>query len=311
MHIMSSPVIYTLSGIWGLLITASLIVWILTLAKPKSNFNELVLRTKSWWVMLGIFTLAMVTNRYVSLVFLGFISFLALKEYLSLIPTRRADRRTLFWAYLSIPIQYYWAGISWYGMFIIFIPVYMFLFLPFRLLIAEKTEGFLKSVGTIQWGLMICVFALSHTAFLLMLPIKTIAPAGGVGLLLYLVFLNQFNDVAQYTWGKLFGKHPIMPAISPKKTWEGFIGGVVTTTAVACIIYKLITPFTLQLAIITGILISVAGFIGDVTISAIKRDIGVKDMSSTIPGHGGILDRVDSLTFAAPLFFHLVFYLYY
>lgn len=307
----NSPVIYTLAGIWSLLIIASFIVWLISKLKPGGNYHELILRTKSWWVMLGIFTLAMVTNRIVSLVFLGFISFLALKEYLSLIPTRRADRRTLFWVYMAIPIQFYWAGISWYGMFIIFIPVYMFLFLPFRLLIAEKTEGFLKSVGTIQWGLMICIFCISHTAFLLMLPAKQAVPLGGIGLLLYLVFLNQFNDVAQYFWGKLFGKHKIMPNISPKKTWEGFIGGVVTTTITACIIYKLLTPFSILLAIITGILISVTGFIGDVTISAIKRDIGVKDMSTTIPGHGGILDRVDSLTFAAPLFFHLVFYLYY
>lgn len=261
--------------------------------------------------MLGIFTVAFVTNRMTSFIFLGFVSFLALKEFFSIIPTRRVDRRVLFWAYLSIPIQYYWAGIGWFGMFIIFIPVYMFLFIPFRLLLTQETEGFLKSVGTIQWGLMITVFALSHMAYLLALPNKAQIPMTGAGLLLYLVFLTQFNDVAQYSCGKLFGKHKIIPVISPKKTWEGFLGGVIVTTVFASLIYPLLTPFSLFTAIGSGLIISIAGFIGDVTISAIKRDLSIKDTGSLIPGHGGILDRVDSLTYAAPLFFHFVYYSYY
>jgi phosphatidate cytidylyltransferase len=305
-----SSVILTLLGIWGLLIAASLMVWGLTKFNAKADHQELIQRTRSWWVMLAIFTFAFITNRIVSLTFLGFMSFLALKEYFSIIPTRRVDRRVLFWAYLAVPMQYYWVGIGWFGMFIIFIPVYMFLFIPFRLLLNQETEGFLKSAGTIQWGLMITVFALSHMAYLLALP-PAHSPLSGAGLLLFLVFLTQFNDIAQYIWGKLMGKHKIIPAVSPKKTWEGFIGGVLSTTFAAGLLYPLLTPFSWPIALLAGFIISTAGFIGDVTISALKRDLHIKDASNFIPGHGGILDRVDSLTFSAPLFFHLAYYLYF
>lgn len=308
---LSTNIAITLYGIWGLLITASLGIWLLTKIKPTQDYLELIQRTKSWWVMLSIFTIAFITNKGISLTFLGLVSFLALKEFFSMIPTRRVDRRVLFWAYLSIPIQFYWASIGWFGMFIIFIPIYMFLFLPFRLLLHQQTEGFLKSIGTIQWGLMITVFALSHMAYLLALPNKSPGQMTGAGLLLYLVFLTQFNDVAQYICGKLFGKHKIIPAISPKKTWEGFVGGIIITTLCATLIYTLLTPFSLLVALGAGLIISIAGFIGDITISAIKRDLSIKDTGNLIPGHGGILDRVDSLTYTAPLFFHFVYYLYY
>jgi phosphatidate cytidylyltransferase len=309
--VVNPSILYAVSGIWTLLFIASVIVFALTKLNPQGNYNELVLRTKSWWVMVGVFTFAMLTSRTVSLWFLGFVSFLALKEFFSLIPTRRADRRVLFWAYTAIPIQYYWAAMEWYGMFIIFIPVYAFLFLPFRMIIAQKIEGFLQAMGTIHWGLMTCVFSISHTAYLLVLPALPASAAGGAGLLLYLAFLTQFNDISQYVWGKLFGRHKILPIVSPKKTWQGLLGGVFTTTIAAVLIASYVTPFDTLHALCAGLLISIAGFIGDVTISAIKRDIGVKDTGTMIPGHGGIMDRIDSLTFTAPLFFHFTYYFYY
>ncbi len=307
----SHNVIMTLGGIWGLLAVASFIVWVLTFRKPNHDYHELVQRTKSWWVMLSIFSIALLTNRIVSLVFLAFVSFLALKECFSIISTRRVDRRVLFWAYLAVPIQFYWVAIGWFDMFIIFIPVYMFLFIPFRLVLNQETDGFLKSAGSIQWVLMITVFALSHVAYLLALPSTKEVQISGAGLLLFLVFLTQFNDVAQYVCGKTMGKHKIIPGVSPKKTWEGFLGGIVCTTIAAILIYPLLTPFSLKIAVIAGALISLAGFVGDVTISALKRDLHIKDTGAMIPGHGGILDRVDSLTFAAPLFFHLAYYIYF
>lgn len=301
-------VLYPLAGIWALLALASLAVFTMVKTQPEKNHKELVLRTKSWWWMIGIFTIGVAGTRAMTMWFLGILSFLALKEFFSIIPTRRSDRRVLFWAYLAIPFQYYWAAISWYGMFIIFIPVYMFLFLPFRMLITQKTEGFLKAVGSIHWGLMTCVFSISHMAYLCVLQRPEYAPSIGITLLIFLVFLTEFNDVAQYVWGRSFGKRKIMPVVSPKKTWEGFLGGVVTTTAAAVLIAPYLTPFTPLQAALAGLLISVTGFIGDVSISAIKRDIGVKDTGATIPGHGGLMDRIDSLTFTAPLFFHYTYF---
>lgn len=307
---LNNPILPAVGGIWALLVIASLVVFALTRFKPHKDFSELVTRTKSWWMMMAVFSCAMLTSRNVSLFFLGFLSFLALKEYFSMIPTRRADRRVLFWAYLAIPFQYYWASITWYGMFIVFIPVYMSFIIATRMLLTQKTEGFLKAIGTIQWGLMITVFSLSHLAYLMMLPTRDISPTGGAGFMLFLVFLTQFNDVAQYVWGKLLGKRSIVPAISPKKTWEGFIGGVITTTLMAACIAPYLTPFNTGKALLAGFMIALTGFIGDVVISAVKRDIGIKDTGALIPGHGGIMDRIDSLTFAAPQFFYFLCYFY-
>ena len=307
---LEANIVYSLAAVWALLIVATILVLILAALKPQKDYTELKLRTRSWWFMIAIFTGAIVIRHYAALYLFGFISFLALKEYFSMIPTRRADRRVLFWAYLAIPLQYYWAGISWYGMFIVFIPVYMFLVIATRMLLTQKTEGFLKAVGTIHWGLMTTVFSLSHAAYLLMLPARPVSPTGGAGMLIFLVVLTQFNDVAQYTWGKLFGRIPIVPAISPKKTWAGFLGGIVTSMGAAALIAPYLTPLSTPMAVAAGGLIAVTGFIGDVIISAIKRDIGVKDSGNLIPGHGGIMDRMDSLTFTAPQFFYFMCYFY-
>ncbi len=304
-------VLSMLGAIYAMLIIANLSTFLLKQTKPELSIEELSLRIKSWWVMVIIFTIALVFNRNVSIGFFALVSFLALKEFFSIIPTRRADRRVLFWAYLAIPLQYYWIAKEWYGMFIIFIPIYVFLFLPFRMIMIGETKNFLKAVGTIHWGLMTMVFSISHLAFLLVLPSANSFTVGGVGLVLFLVFLTQFNDVAQYIWGKMLGKHKIIPKVSPNKTWQGFIGGVVTTTLIAMAIANLLTPFRIEMAIFAGLIISISGFVGDVTISAIKRDTGIKDSGNLLPGHGGILDRIDSLTYSAPLFFHFVYYFYY
>ncbi|MCG8427955.1 MAG: phosphatidate cytidylyltransferase, partial [Chromatiales bacterium] len=278
--------------------------------RPERDCRELEQRIRSWWNICVLMLGAILLGGATALLLFAFISYMALKEYLSLIPTRRSDRRVLFWAYLTIPLQYYWASIGWYGMFIIFVPVYAFLLIPVRKVLIGETEDFLRSMGTIHWGLMTTVFSLSHAAFLLALP-EHISPAGGAGLLIYLVVLTEFNDVAQYIWGKRFGISKVVPGISPGKTWAGLIGGAATTLTLAIACASFFTPFTLLEAVGAGLIIGVTGFFGDVVISAVKRDIGIKDSGNLIPGHGGILDRVDSLTFTAPLFFHYIYYLHY
>lgn len=298
-------------AIGGILAIASLLSIALVYSQPARDHQELRLRIKTWWLIVAVFAAAVLFNRTVSVVVLTFVSFLAFKEYLSLVPTRRADHRVLFWAYLAIPIQFYWVWIAWYGLFIIFIPVFVFLFLPMRMILIGETTGFLRAIGTLQWGLMITVFSLSHAAYILVLP-ANVNPAGGsMGLLIYLVFLTEFNDVAQYIWGKSFGKRKIVPKVSPNKTVMGFLGGVFTTTALAIILAPHLTPLTQIEALGAGVIIGLAGFVGDVTISALKRDLGVKDSGNLLPGHGGILDRLDSLTYTAPLFFHYVYHLHY
>jgi len=313
MNLIALPVSVQIAfmAIGGLLALASLISIALVRAKPERDYTELRLRIKTWWLIVAVFAVAVLFNRTVSVTVLGFVSFLAFKEYLSLVPTRRADHRVLFWAYLAIPIQFYWVWMGWYGMFIIFIPVFMFLVLPMRMILIGETQGFLRAIGTLHWGLMITVFGLSHAAFMLVLPAE-VNPAGGtMGLLIYLVFLTEINDVAQYLWGKSFGKRKISPKVSPNKTVAGFLGGVFTTTVLAVLLAPFLTPLLRYEALGAGLLIGLGGFVGDVTISALKRDIGVKDSGSLLPGHGGILDRLDSLTYTAPLFFHYVYFLHY
>lgn len=303
----STPVHIAIGAIYGLLILASVISFTLRKTSPGTAATELSQRVKSWWWMITVFTVAILTSRIVSIVFLALMSFMALKEYLSLVPTRRVDRSILIWAYLAIPVQYYFAQANTFGLFMVFIPVWMFLFMPARITLAGHTEGFLRAVGTLSWGLMITVFSLSHTAMLLSFGTKL---GYGAGPLLFLVALTEFNDVAQFTTGKLLGRHKILPSVSPKKTWEGFLGGFFATALAAAFVGPHLTPLTMPLSAAAGAIIAGSGFLGDVTISACKRDLGVKDASQLIPGHGGILDRVDSLIYSAPVFYHLLHYLY-
>lgn len=302
---------WTIGAIFCLLIVASGVMWLLRYLKGEKDWTELRQRVNSWWIMAGVFTLAIVVSRTASIVFFAFVSFLALKEYLSLIPTRRADRRVLFWAYLTIPLQFTWVYLEWYGMFIIFIPVFAFLLLPFRMLTIGETEGYLRAVGTIHWGLMTMVFSLSHAAFLLILKLRD-DPAGspGPGLVVFLVLLTELNDIAQYLWGKSLGGRKVMPKVSPGKTWAGLLGGIGTTVALATLLGPYLTPLDRVLSLGAGVIIGLGGFVGDVSISALKRDLGIKDSGSLLPGHGGILDRIDSLTYTAPLFFHYVYWLF-
>jgi phosphatidate cytidylyltransferase len=278
--------------------------------RPRGNWTELRQRVRTWWIMAAMFAAALTLSRRVSLLFFAFVSFLALKEFLSLIPTRRADRSVLLWAYLAIPVQYLWIDMRWYGMFIVFIPVFAFLLLPMRMVLIGETEGFLRAAGTLHWGMMTTIFSLSHVAFLLVLPHGMNPHGGGPALVLFLVFLTQFNDVAQYLWGRTLGRHKVIPKVSPNKTVEGLLGGLLTTVVLAWLLARWLTPFDDAEAVVAGVILGLGGFVGDVVISALKRDLRIKDSGSLLPGHGGILDRIDSLCYTAPLFFHYVWYLH-
>ncbi len=311
-----------LVGVFVAIAVASVVSITLVKWRPNRDWSELRARIRTWWVIAGLVAGSLLLSPSAAVWFFAFVSFLALKEYFSLIPTRRADRRVLFWAYLAIPVQYLWVSQHWYGMFIVFIPVYLFLLLPSRMIIIGETKGFLRAIGTVQWGLMGTVFFLSHAAYLLAIEVHSeprVAPAWphelaaaypGPGLLLLLLVLTQSNDVAQFLWGKSLGKRKIAPLVSPGKTWAGFLGGMATTVVLAAILGPRLTMLDVPRALIAGFIISLSGLFGDLNISALKRDLGVKDAGSTLPGHGGVLDRVDSLIFTAPVFFHFVWYCY-
>jgi phosphatidate cytidylyltransferase len=296
----------------AVLVLGSATVVTLRLARPEKDFSELSARVRTWWIMAAVFFAVIVAPDRVSLFFFAFLSFWAMKEYVTLLKTRPADHHGLLLTFLAIPVQYFWIALSppWYGMFIIFIPVYMFLFLPVRLVLSKETSGFVASASQIQWGLMAFVFGLSHLGFLLRLPPPESHTASGPTLVLFLVFVVEMSDVLQYVWGKTLGRRKILPTVSPNKTWEGLLGGIATATMLSLLI-RFLTPFPIWETILVSLLITVAGFSGGLVMSAVKRDFGVKDFGSVIPGHGGMLDRVDSLCYAAPIFFHYVRYYYY
>ncbi len=305
----AAPVAKTMVLVLLFLLAAHVISFVLAKLGKITKPEELLLRLRSWWWIIGLLFLSIVSGHTASIVLFGFISFLALKEFLSIVPTRHSDRRVIFWAYMTIPLQYYLVSINWYGMFIIFIPIYAFLVLSVRMVLTGKNSGFIHSVGVLHWGMMLTVYSVSHVAYLLVLPLGDEVDSG-FGLMLFLIMMTQMNDVCQYLFGKLLGRRKIIPAVSPNKTWAGFLGGLASVTILAAFLGPFLTPMDHKYSIMAGFIIGVAGFFGDVTISSVKRDLQIKDSGQLLPGHGGLLDRIDSLMFTSPLFFHYIRYFY-
>lgn len=297
-------------GIFAALLLATLVSetlrWRLH-GRRSSTIDNLVSRVRAWWVMVVVVGLAFWIGRTGMIVLFALISLFALREFITLTPTRRGDYYALLAAfYLVLPGQYWLVYDDWYGLFSIFIPVYGFLLLPILATVEGDTRHFLERTSKVQWGLMVCVFCISHVPALLNLYIPGYE---GRNLLLiaFLVIVVQSSDVLQYVWGKLAGKHLIAPKLSPSKTVEGFVGGVLSASLLGMGLWW-ITPFSPWQAFGLALAINLMGFWGGLVMSAIKRDRGIKDWGHLIEGHGGMLDRLDSVCFAAPVFFHLVRY---
>jgi phosphatidate cytidylyltransferase len=273
-----------------------------------ATVEDINVRMRSWWAMAAAFAIATLTGGVGSIVLFSLISVLALREFVTLVHSSRADHRTLVAAFfIFTPLQYLLVGFGWYGFFAILVPVYVFVLVPTSMVIMGDTERFLERAATIQWGLMVCVYCVSYVPALLLLDLDWDQP--NALLVFYLVLVVQLSDVLQYIWGKLLGRRRIAPRVSPNKTWEGFVGGVLSATAVGTALWWA-TPFSPAAAAGMSLVICLAGFAGGLTMAAVKRDRGVKDYGALLPGHGGVLDRIDSLCFAAPIFFHLTRFFY-
>ena len=274
---------------------------------PHAVIDNLNARINAWWVMILIIFAAAALGFYGVIGLFFVISFIALREFLSLLYIRRGDHLALAACfYVILPLQYFLVAIDWFSMFTIFIPVYGFLFLPILSALLGDTAHFLDRSTKVQWALMISVFCISHIPAILTLDIEGFEDKKLL-LMIFLILVVQSSDVLQYVWGKLFGKHKIAPKLSPSKTVEGFGGGVVSASVLGGLLYWL-TPFNPVQAVLMSLLICLMGFLGGLVMSAMKRSMGVKDWGNMISGHGGMLDRMDSLCFAAPIFFHVVRY---
>ena len=302
---------WLIGGVLGILIIASLIGWILHMRvrteQRRTIIENLNSRIRAWWAMVAIFAVAFGVGKTATLVLFGLMSFFALREFITLTPTRRGDHVPLFLSFfVLIPVQYLLIGDGWYGLFAVFIPVYAFLILPAIAALSADIESFLERTAKIQWGVMITVFCVSHAAALLLLDIPGYNGQNAL-LIFYLVLIVQLSDVLQYVFGRLFGRTKVAPVVSPSKTVEGLVGGGLAATLIGAAMYW-ITPFSPLQALAMALVIVVMGFLGGLALSAVKRSMGVKDWGTMIEGHGGMLDRIDSLSFASPIFFHLTRY---
>lgn len=320
--LLGGPTWWFLAGLLGFLVLATVVAEMMYRRTASEGLLATLLNVRqrifAWWIMVAVLVGSLALGETaVVLLFLA-LSLLALREFANLLPPGERDRRVLSWIMVVLaPLHFWFVWEHWYGMFAIFIPVYAFLFLPVLLALSGRTESFLHRAALSQWGLMVCVYALSYLPAVLQLPVaihegRAAADGSAVGsggveagaLLLFLAVVVQGSDVLQYLWGKTVGRHRIAPTVSPNKTWEGFVGGVLSATALGAALWWL-TPFTPWQAGVLALVSCLLGFVGGLVMSSLKRDRGIKDFGALIPGHGGILDRMDSLIFAAPVFFHL------
>lgn len=300
-------------GVFTLLLCASLIAWLLgrraRSEAARATVDNLSDRIHAWWWMAALLLGTGWLGTGAIIILFALISFFALREFVTLTPTRPGDHLPLFLAFfVLIPVQYALIHADWYTLFSIFIPVYAFLLLPSFAAVAEDVEDFLARVAKLQWAVMICLYCISHAPALLLLQIPGYQ-GQNLLLLIYLLLVVQLSDVMQYVFGKLFGRTRIAPKVSPGKTVEGFVGGGLSAVAIGSALWWM-TPFTpLQAAGMAAVVV-IMGFLGGLALSAVKRSLGAKDWGAMIEGHGGMLDRLDSVSFAAPVFFHLTRYFF-
>jgi phosphatidate cytidylyltransferase len=296
----------------GALAFASAIGWALhrrVHGPARRVVENLNARVRSWWLMVVLLASAILLGPMAATVLFAMVSFAALREFITVTRAGPSDHFVLAASFFVVlPAQYVLVTTQWYGLFAIFIPVYAFLILPIAGVLRGDVKNFLARTAEMQWGLMVCVYCVSHLPALMTL--KTQGAAGrSAFLLVFILIVAEASDIFQYVWGMLLGRHRIAPAVSPSKTVEGFAGGMLCATGLGALMWR-ITPFDPLQAAGLALAIAFVGFLGGLVMSAIKRDRGVKDWGNLIEGHGGMLDRLDSLCFAAPIFFHLTRYFF-
>ena len=299
------------SGIGSVLVLASLAGYILKMRVRQAagvvTVENLNARIRGWWWITAILGGALLAGRAAVVVLFAVISFVALREFLTQTAVRSADHPALLASFLIfLPAQYILVGLGRDDLFVITVPLFCFLALPILIALSGETKDFLPRTAELLWGLSVCVYFISYVPAVLTLRIPGYE-GREVLLIMFLILVVQAGDVLQYVWGKLLGRRKVAPELSPSKTVEGLLGGVASATALGTGLWWM-TPFSILQTAGMAFVILLAGFLGGLVMSAIKRDRGIKDWSQFISGHGGMLDRLDSVCFAAPVFFHMVRY---
>ncbi len=272
-----------------------------------SKLEHVLDRIDSWWIILILLSLAFYFNKVGICILFGFISFLALREFVTLARSHTGDHRSLFWMFFIIlPVQYFSVYNGTLLIFNYLIPMFAMIFLPFRTALVGDTDRFLERTASLQWGLMTSVFCVSHIPAILLIEIPGFNKNSE--LLLFFVLITQLTDVIQHETSLWFGKRKIAVSISSLKTWEGWFFSTTFCTLLGWTL-SFMTPFKKPQAAIVALIITQLAFAGSLVMSAIKRSRGIQVFDELIPGHGGILDRIETIIFSAPVFFQIIQYL--
>jgi len=261
---------------------------------------------KTSWVMVTIFWIGWALGERVATVLFALVSFFALREFITLSPTRRGDHRSLVLAFFVVlPIQFWLVGSEHFDLFTVFIPVYVFLAIPVVSALADDPQRFLERNAKLQWGIMVCIYGMSHVPALLLLSFRNYEGKGAF-MVFFLVFVVQSCMLIQHLASRRWKRAPSAPNVSRSFNWGTWAIGVVTASVLGGLL-SAITPFKPAQAVAMALIACVAGSMGHLVMKALKRDRGVTNWGSqgrSITGANGLLDRVDALCFAAPVFFH-------
>jgi len=304
--------------VFGLLVAASVTAFLFSLRERREPGDELrhaelrnfrkLLGTS--WFMVVVFWLSWVAGTAVASVLFALIAFFALREFITLSPTRRGDHRSLVLAFFVVlPAQFWLAGTEHFDLFTVFIPVYVFLAIPLASALAGDTQRFLERNAKLQWGIMVCVYGMSHVPALMLLDFPGRNYEGKQAFLVFfLVFVVQTCMLVQHLVTRNLKRPPSIPEVSKSFNWYPWFLGMVVGSIVGGLL-SFITPFKPGQALAVAFVACAAGSMGHLVMKALKRDRGVTAWGQrgySVTGANGLLDRVDALCFAAPIFFHSV-----
>ena len=320
----TDPALYwAIIALFASLVAGSIARFIALRNAEETKRRKRLASLRTWWLLAVAVSAGLLAGRLGICLLLTIASCIAWFEFTRMLGARPGDKPAIRAGYGLIVINYLLILSGSISLFVVFLPISAFIVLAVLLLIKGEPKGYIRSAGGLLWGIMFLGYGVSHAALLMILPATSSSPLGPAGWFIFLVILTEADDIFQAIVGRLFGaqkRHRITPFISPNKTWEGFFGGMLVIVILAPLIAPWLTtlgqqagPFSLSESlqpwvapILAAILISFAGFFGDINMSAIKRDAGVKDSSNLLPGMGGVIDRVDSLTMTAPVFVYFV-----
>jgi len=262
------------------------------------------------WFMVAIFWMAWAAGERVATVLFALISFFALREFITLSPTRRGDHRSLVLAFFVVlPVQFWLVATERFDLFTVFIPVYVFLAIPVASALSGDTQRFLERNAKLQWGIMVCIYGMSHVPALLLLDFSERNYEGkGAFLVFFVVFVVQTCMVVQHLVSRRVPRPASVPAVSKSFNWYSWALGMVVGSFAGGVL-SFITPFKPGQAVAMAFIACLAGSMGHLVMKALKRDRGITawgHRAMSVTGANGLLDRVDALCFAAPIFFHSV-----